>query len=323
MRVQNLLPQQGIGAIYGPSGAGKSFFILEMLGAIAQERDFFDLTTTAAPTTHVACEGAGGIPARLKAYAAKHGTPDRLRVILPRRFDLREAADRRDIAAAIRDAGMADGVVCIDTLNRAAPGADENDSRDMGRIIDALADLRETIGGLLLAAHHTGKDATKGLRGHSSLAAALDVAIEITRDGDRRSWRLSKAKDGEDSREVAFTLEQIEIGNDAEGWPATSCVIVPAAETAETAFRRPAAPSGGNQKIAFQVIGELLRDSRTFGQAGAPPLRPCIQLEESLATIGERLPCEPARRRDRARQAVTALINRGLYKFTDGWVWCP
>ena len=39
--------------------------------------------------------------------------------------------------------------------------------------------LQATLGGLVLAIHHSGKDAGRGLRGHSSLHAALDAVIEV------------------------------------------------------------------------------------------------------------------------------------------------
>ena len=68
-------------------------------------------------------------------------------------------------------------VVFLDTLNRAAPTADENSSKDMGEILSAAKLLQSLINGLVVLVHHTGKDATKGLRGHSSLFAALDAAV--------------------------------------------------------------------------------------------------------------------------------------------------
>ncbi len=38
--------------------------------------------------------------------------------------------------------------------------------------------------------HHTGKDATEGLRGYSSIFAAMDAAVEVSRDSDRREWKV-------------------------------------------------------------------------------------------------------------------------------------
>lgn len=48
------------------------------------------------------------------------------------------------------------GVVIVDTLNRAAPGLDENSSQDMGRILAGMKRLQGITGGLVLVVHHTG-----------------------------------------------------------------------------------------------------------------------------------------------------------------------
>ena len=115
----------------------------------------------------------------------------------------------------------------LDTLNRAAPEADENASADMGRILEAAKQLQRLTAGPVVVVHHTGKDATKGLRGHLSLFAALDAAVEVTREGDRREWKVAKAKDGQDGAGHPFRLETVDLGEDDEGEPVTSCTIEP------------------------------------------------------------------------------------------------
>jgi len=65
----------------------------------------------------------------------------------------------------------------------------------MGNLIAAAKQLQSLGGGLVLLVHHTGKDATKGLRGHSSLYAALDGAIEVIKTDSRCEWSVAKCKD--------------------------------------------------------------------------------------------------------------------------------
>jgi hypothetical protein len=252
---------------------------------------------------------------------AKHGNPEGLRVILTP-LDIRVADDRRELAESIKAAGMAGGVLTLDTLNRAAPGADENDSREMGELIACMKALQAELGGLVLAVHHSGKDATRGLRGHSSLLAALDAVLEVTRQDDRREWRLAKAKDGEDGKAHPFRLDVVELGEDAEGYPITSCVIEPV-ETAADAVRKASPPGGGNQRIAWDALGELLRAAHDFGKGNAPPSRPCVSLADALDAIAPRLPIEHKRQRERAQQAITGLIGRGCLAHFEGWLWEP
>lgn len=288
---------------------------------MANSPRWFDCRVKHAPVLYVALEGEAGIAQRMKAYEAQHGpVPSGLRVML-QPFDIRIPADRADLVRAIKAAGWAGGVLCLDTLNRAAPGMDENDSKSMGEVITAAKAIQAALGGLVLVVHHTGKDATKGLRGHSSLHAALDCAIEVSREGDLRDWSVHKVKDGEDGEAHPFRLDVVEIGTDEYGDPITSCVVVPA-ETAATASRSKK-PKGGNQRIVYDALGELLRNAVHLGKAGSPPTRPCVELEAAVEAIAPRLPCEAKRKPERTRQAFTGLIASGAVVYREGWLWHP
>lgn len=97
----------------------------------------------------------------------------------------------------------------------------------MGLILEASKKLQRLTNGLVVLIHHGGKDATKGLRGHSSLLAALDSAIEVSRNGESRFWRATKAKEAEDGRRRGFRLKSVVIGYDDENEPESSCVVEP------------------------------------------------------------------------------------------------
>lgn len=321
-RVRGVLPAQGIAAVYGPPGSGKTFLTLDLLGAVADGREWFGHRVEACAVVYLALEGEAGIAQRVQAYRSRYGlAPARMRFVA-QPFALLEPADVAELADAIREAGCAGGIVAIDTLNRAAPGADENDSRDMGRIIEGAKALQAALGGLVLVVHHSGKDSTRGLRGHSSLMAALDAVVEVWREGDRREWRIAKAKDAADGEAHPFRLEVIELGTDDDGEPITSCVV---AEAEPEAARKPA-PGGGHQRIAWDRIGELLRAAGDVRPADAPavipPGRPAITLEAATDAVALRLVCDPKRRRERATDAIRGLVGRGLLAHSEGWLWC-
>ena len=65
--------------------------------------------------------------------------------------------DVAELSAAIHANGASGGVVVLDTLNRAVPGAEENDSKDMGAIIAAAKTLQRGVGGWVILVHHTGR----------------------------------------------------------------------------------------------------------------------------------------------------------------------
>lgn len=222
-RIRGVLPDSGLAGVYGPSASGKSFLALDMAAAIAGGCRWFDCRVEAAPVVYAALEGEAGFKLRAQAWEAHQGRtlPAGLHMVL-QPFKLTEPQDVRDLAAVV----PAGAVVFLDTLNRAAPTADENSSRDMGEILEAAKRLQSMTGGLVVLIHHTGKDATKGLRGHSSLFAALDAAVEVSRDGDRREWKVAKSKDGQDGDAHPFMLQIEALGFDSHGDALTSCVVV-------------------------------------------------------------------------------------------------
>jgi hypothetical protein len=236
-------------------------------------------------------------------------------------LDLRNAEDLTELSAAIASLDLDGGLLIIDTLNRAAMGADENSAVDMGDIIAACKALQTQTRGMVMLIHHTGKDLSKGLRGHSSLFAALDAAIEVTRNDDRREWRVAKSKDDEDGMPRPFRLEAVEVGTDDEGMPVSSCVVLPDAPGASVKSGK--LPQGPTQKIVYDVVGELLRVSPDTCKAGAPPLRPCIELETAVLKAADRLSCRSDQRPYQARRAINAMVSKGVLCLREDWIWRP
>lgn len=319
--VRGVFPRIGIAGVVGVSMSGKGFLIIDALPIFVEGGYWFDCRVDRVRVVYVCLEGAGGLHKRIRAWEKKNGCKYPDIGIITDSFNLRDSAQVAALIEAIRAAGYADGVVVIDTLNQASPGTDENSSRDMGELIAALQEIQAALGGLVLIVHHLGKDVTRGPRGHSSFLAALDACIEVRRDGDRRKWVVSKAKDDSDGAEYPFRLEVVEVGTDEDGDPITSCVVVPD-EDAKAATRS-RLPKGGNQRIVWDALGELLRDSKSFGKAGAPAGRPCCELEIAVEAIAPRLAVEEKRKIERTRQALTGLIASKLVEHRGGWLWLP
>lgn len=312
--VKGVLPSSGLAAIYGPSGSGKTFLALDLIMAIACQSDWFGHKVKNVPVTYVGLEGKGGINNRIQAWRIKNPslTATNFKIILDN-FDLMNKANVIELAQAIITAEIHQGVIVIDTLNQASPAADENSSQDMGVIIKHLKLLQESTGGLVLIIHHTGKNTSQGLRGHSSLKAALDVNIEVL-GGDKRSWLLEKSKDGEDGKSFGFRLEAQRLGVDSDGDPITSCTI----ERDHSAIFSKPEPSGKAQKAALKVIKQALSISTSKRMTVDATIS---KIAQTLTTI------QSNRRRNRARKLLEDLTTGGHLSSElvddEGWIWLP
>ena len=233
-------------------------------------------------------------------------------------FRLLDADDINELVEAIQAAGTGD-VVVLDTLSRATPGTDENDSKAMGQIIASAKLLQDLIGGLVLLIHHTGKDASKGMRGHSSLHAALDCAIEIRRYGDQREWLIAKSKDGEDGASHPFKLEVVSLGRDNDGDEITSCVVVP--DESARAIQKKMPTLGSNQVIAHNALKEPLSKPVNVDKDGAPPARPCIRFDDALAIVAPLMPVAAKYQKERAKAAIAGLVGKDIVGTKGDWLW--
>lgn len=263
-RIRGVFPTEGLAVVFGASGSAKSFLCTTAAAAIAAGEHFFGHRTRAAPVLYMALEGESGYRSRTLAWELHNNRPFPSDV----RFSIEPFSiiDPQDVAdlAALCPQGV---VIFIDTLNRAAPGSDENSSKDMGVIIQGAKTLQRLTAGLVVLVAHTGKDASRGLRGHSSLFAALDAAVLVERNGDARSWRVEKAKDGEDGEIHGFRLRSIIVGNDDYGDELTSAVVVPDDAASPQWASKPLSPNKHlGMKTFSEAAGEhgVVDDDGTF-----------------------------------------------------------
>ena len=226
-KVQGVFPESGFACIYGVSGGGKSFLAMDMALSMAEGRRWFGLRTKKAAVTYIVAEGQGGLKGRVIAWEEenKRELPENVQFVLD---DFYIGADVERLAKSIPTGSL----VILDTLNRVSAGLDENSGVDMGIILDNCKKLQKLTAGLVCLVHHCGKNAANGLRGHSSLLGALDAAIEVSRRGNNRVWKVVKNKDGQDGQAYKFTLNIRVVGKDAYGDDVTSCSVFASEEPA-------------------------------------------------------------------------------------------
>jgi len=222
--IKRVMPANGVSMIFGGSGSGKSFIAIDMAAAIAQGKDWFGFKTKQAHVTYCPLEGQSGFLKRIKAWEMVNGMdlPEGFQ-IQPDHFNLTDDDDVEALAAQIPSGS----VIFIDTQAQASEGVDENTSEGMGRVIGGAQRLQHLTQGTVILIHHTGKDTSKGSRGHSSMRASLEAQIEIFHEKGKefRKWSIEKMKDDDDNLSMGFRLNPVEIGRDEDGDAITSCTI--------------------------------------------------------------------------------------------------
>lgn len=344
--LKGVLPSSGLAAFYGPSRGGKSFLALEWCLRIAHGDDVLGLKTQQVGVAYVGAEAANGLRKRIRAWLIANNREEESApfALIGRGVDFSspEAPDVEELiellAAArieFQERGNRLGVVVIDTLARATPGADENNSADMGAILAAMERIAEALGVLVVAIHHTGKDASRGARGHSSLFAALDTAIELLHDEETgaRSIKLAKQKDDEDGRTWGFKLKPVTIGVDGDGDEITSCVVEYTDAPAPRAKKRGSPVQNASEAIVVEALKAVLSTHGTRPPAGVPcPANqyaaPYEMVRQRAFQIGLSKEGEtPAAKRTRWNRALEKLAGAGTVKTWDGidngegWLW--
>lgn len=320
-RLKHVLPATGLAAIYGASGSGKTFMTVDLGAAISHGNPWFGIKTYQTTVIYVVLEGEAGIRNRIQALEKAQGPlPPNGFGVITQPFEIVKPQDLVDLSAVIPSGS----VVFIDTLNRSAPIADENSSRDMGQILEAAKTLYRATNSLVVLVHHTGKDASRGMRGHSSLFAAMDGAIEVTRDAaGNRSWAVVKAKDGEDDKTANFRLKRHVLGQDVDGEDIVSCSVEPDL----AAILTPKVPSGSQQKVALRSIRSAIANSVTTGVAVAGANNACIRVNDGITAVAAVLTTTSKNKRNsRAKTLIDGLIKdgylgTGLDPSGDGWLW--
>jgi hypothetical protein len=314
--IKGVMPRAELMVVFGDSGSGKSFFVFDMLGAIARGDEWRGKKVAKGRAVYIAAEGAGGCRNRLKAYCEFNGVaPDALDIgIIAEAPNLMEKTDIKDLILALRAFGKVD-VIVVDTFAQSFQG-NENSGEDVSRALAHCKALHRATGALIVLISHTGKDASRGVRGWSGLRGAADAQIEVIRNGDERAAVIDKQKDGSgEGDQFGFKLNIVEIGEDEDGETITSCVIQAGDNkaAAQVAQDKKAGGEGlkGNQKVALEVVTGICET------AGEPveesTLLNAIVLKLALVNPD----ASPKHRKQRAKEALETLVKSEILAFEN------
>lgn len=302
--IKRVLPMAPLSVLFGAPGSGKTFVAIDWACCVALGREWRGNKTEQGNVIYIAAEGGGGIGKRFKAYAQHHQLPvESIPVgVLDMAPNFMNKEDITDLVSSITASGGAK-LIIVDTTSQVTPGANENASEDMGRALANARALHEETGAYVLLIGHSGKDATKGLRGWSGVKGAADAEFEAFRhENGSRELRNTKMKDGEDGGTWGVKLEMVTVGVDADGDDETSMVAI------DTEIVRPEKESNRVERYgAFER--HVLEMIETVDKGTTS-----MNMTKFVAMCSDALPEPEADKRDTRRQhvmrAVRALSKR-------------
>lgn len=209
--------------VFARENIGKSAYVLYRLALIA---------AVGQHVLYVCGEGLPGILDRLEGIIATH----HLDVELVEQYfhiiaDVPQFAAPSEVDELLEQAQALDepiAVIALDTLATATIGQNENAPEVMSAAIGGMRRMMRSLDCAGILVHHTGKDGTRGARGHSSLGGSVDISIELTRedDSDVIVIHSRKARDTERFAPIAYQLRPITLNDHADR---TTVVVVPSA----------------------------------------------------------------------------------------------
>jgi hypothetical protein len=312
--IDGVIPIHGLSVFFGESSCGKTFVVIDMVCRIAAGIKWRDYHVTQGKVLYIAAEAPKSVLDRIDGWRRWHGVEHLPILVVQSPVNLLDRSDIdeiKDIVEEILTENEPVRLVVVDTLARAMLG-NENSTEEMSRLVNACGDIAGEHDCHLIIVHHSGKDTSKGARGSGSLRAGVDAEFEITRESKTsniRKIRSSKQRDGKDNEVFAFTLETIDLEENAVGRMIDTCVVV---ETDAPADRDTRQKLGTVEKPMFDVLTALLEKE---GEDGEGPLfdGKVVKLEHWKAQGWHKLTQTETRTKEQAFKRIVESLSKNRY----------
>lgn len=320
--VKGFVPDDGLTVVWGPPKCGKSFLVTDIALHVALGWKWRERRVKTGSVVYVAAEGEGGLPARLEAFRQIHlanFTGSVPFYLVPTAIDL--VAQYEKLIDAVKDTldDTSPTLVVLDTLNRTLRGS-ENSDEDMAAYIEAADAIRKRFSCALIIVHHCGIDGTRP-RGHTSLSGAVDAQIAVKKDsGGTITATTELMKDGAEGETFGGVLRVVEVGQDEDGDPISSCLLEPAeASKPQTAKLSP------KQRRGLEVLHDVLITAGKPSPGGPhyPASATVVEVRiwrEYLFKAGVLDKTRSNPRQD-FKRLKDGLAGRGAIREWDGFIW--
>ena len=299
--LDGILTRHGFAVLYGAPGIGKSFMSIDWALSIAYGQEWHGRAVKQNAVLVIAAEGVGGLGKRVRAWQAhsdQHG--DAPFYVLPMAVKLLDQQELDKLIRTIDNFKQEFSLIVIDTVARtlASTGSDENDATAMGQFGEMCGVIQRHANCAVLAVHHSGKDAARGMRGSSSLMGLSDTVLALSSSEGRVTLKMEKMKDAEPIADTQYELTPVALIDDS------SAVLLPV----EAAERKRGAKLTSGQLLALQALQNGLIDM----SATAMSVDRWHELHKNKC---------PDLTSSKRRDDRAALQNKGVCVIDGGKVW--
>jgi KaiC/GvpD/RAD55 family RecA-like ATPase len=207
--VRGLFATGEVVVIAGDPGCGKSAVAVALSIAVATGQPFLGRQVMQGSVAYIAAERHDEMRRRLDMAKGDRDPP----VYLCRARPELAAVEQVDhVIAAIRrvsdEAKRPPALVVFDTLARCSAGLEENSSRDMSIVVNALTRITEEASTTVVVLHHTTK-VSGTLRGSSALLGGVDLMLKVDGSTAVRQLRVDKANAVAEGQCLNFKLSAV------------------------------------------------------------------------------------------------------------------
>lgn len=212
--IENLFPFPSLSVLFGRPGEFKSMLLMDAAICVAAGLDWLPPLDEGGPAARATKQvpvlwydfdnGQRRCDERVQALARGHGIDQDSNVpfiYLPMPSPPLDASDKDSVRNLLRAVIEKHGVkfACFDNLATISRDTDEN-TVEMVRVMSNIRQTAEDLGVAIVVIHHERKgkatpaDAGESLRGHTSINASIDLALQVNRDKNPGSVFLQSTK---------------------------------------------------------------------------------------------------------------------------------
>lgn len=329
-----IMPKNGVVHIVGDSGAHKTSIATDFACLFSLGLKWCDIDCEASGNVlFVAGEGEMVTRRRVKGWSDVKGITPNV-AICPKPLFIQKTEVLEELIEAVKREEFS--CIIFDSLAANMMG-DENSGEHMQDFCQACREIGRNSGRdvLVLVIHHTGKDRSKGGRGHSARLAEIDGELSIAKGAMalRASGKVSKNRDGPDGQEFYFELGVHTFeGTVDQARPITAPYVMTARVNSESVLRKKPPSAAGN--LALRAIKETYCSDKDIALPASKEKTQLIlansRIIVSIAKTRERyedlrLIKEPntprATIRSSWRNAKDDLINKQYIKTDEKLIW--